>query len=95
MSLSSWEKHYREWNVHSTNDKIKSNEKFLLENDSSYNGGSRPVSDKDRTCSGQIKALIEKLSNLKYYVLIQCLEQIIEISRYTWCWYKNEWSWKY
>ena len=49
---------------------------------SSYNGGVCGVTQGDRTYSGQIKGLIAKLTNLKYDMLMACLDRDVQISRY-------------
>jgi hypothetical protein len=48
-----------------------------------YNGGVCDVTQEDRTCSVQIKGLVAKLTNLKYHVLMACLDRDIQISKYT------------
>ena len=40
------------------------------------------VTQEDRIYSSQIKGLIAKLTNLKYDMLIACLDRDIQISRY-------------
>ena len=48
----------------------------------SYNGRSQTVSGRNGTYSDQIKTLVVKQSNLKYYVPIEFLEQVTGILRY-------------
>ena len=48
----------------------------------SNNGGVCDVTQENRTYSGQIKGLIAKLTNLKYDLLLACLDRDIQISKY-------------
>ena len=48
------------------------------------------VIEGDRTYSGQIKGLIAKLTNLKYDMLMACLDRDIQISRYKRLKHSNE-----
>ena len=54
------------------------------------NGGVCDVAQGDRTYSGQIKGPIGNLTNLKYDVLMACLDQDIQISRYQQFRHSNE-----
>ena len=60
--------------------------KFLYSN----NGGVCDVTQGDRIYSSQMKGLIAKVTNLKYDVLMTCLDRDIQISRYKQFRHNNE-----
>ena len=56
----------------------------------SDNEGVCDVAQEDKTHSGQIIVLTPQLTNLMYDVLMACLDQNIQISRYTYFRHSNE-----